>query len=63
MDPRQFGQLAAQLLAASNIPGTQIDVALQFRETALALGEGSLTLSPAPVDDATAGAGQAPDGR
>lgn len=40
MTSEQFGQLALQLLAASQIPGAQIDAAVAFRDLARSLADG-----------------------
>ena len=50
MTSQQFGQLALQLLSASQIPGEALDTALAFRETAKALTEGRMTLAEVPAD-------------
>lgn len=46
MDSKTFGEMALQLLQATNIPGSQIDVAVEFKRMAEALADSSVTITP-----------------
>jgi len=41
----EFGEVALQLLAASNIPGAQLDVALAFKQMAEKLRDSELIVT------------------
>lgn len=45
MDSKQFGQLALEMLAQVNIPGSALDAALAFRNLAAALANGRAVIS------------------
>lgn len=46
MTSEQFGNLALQMLAQSQIPGDALDTALQFRAMAEALSRGEAAVVP-----------------